>query len=88
MLGKYKTLVVKMTDDIVSSATIHTNYELLRGVTIVTGLKCVLLMLEIVQSLSKLVQNREIFICDFVLAMRFCQFEIYTMYVDREKQYF
>jgi len=47
MLGKYKTLVVEMIDDIVSSATIHTNYELLRGVKIVMGSKCVLLMLEV-----------------------------------------
>jgi len=59
MLGEYKTLVVKMTDDVVNSATIHTNYELLRGVKIVMGLRCVLLMLEVVQSLSKLAQNKE-----------------------------
>jgi hypothetical protein len=87
MLGEYKTLVVKMIDDVVSSATIHTNYELLCGVKIVMGLRCVLLMLEVMQSLSKVARNKEIFICDFVLAVRFCQFEIYTMYVDLEKQY-
>ncbi len=76
-----------MTDDVVINASIHTKYELLCGVKIVMGLRCVLPMLEAMQRLTKLAQNKEIFICDFVLAMKFCQFEIYTMYVDLEKQH-
>ncbi len=43
-------------------------------------------MLEKVQSLKKLVQNKDTFICDFVLDVKFCLFEIYTMYVDLQKQ--
>ncbi len=39
------------------------------------------------QRLSKLAQNKNTFICDFVLATKFCQFKMYTMYVDLEKQY-
>ncbi len=85
MLGEYKTLVVKMTNDVVSNAVVHTNYELLCGVKIVMGLRCVLPMLEAMQHLSKLTQNKEVFICDFVLVVKFCQFEIYTMYVNLEK---
>jgi hypothetical protein len=37
-------------------------YELLCDVEIVMGLTCVLLMLEVVQSLSKFVQNKDTFI--------------------------
>jgi hypothetical protein len=32
MLGEYKTLVVKMTNDVVSYAAININYELFCGV--------------------------------------------------------
>ncbi len=32
MFGGYKTLVMKMTDDVVNYATININYELLCGV--------------------------------------------------------
>jgi hypothetical protein len=46
----------------------------------------VLLMLEVMQSLKKLAQNKDIFICDFVSAVKLCSFEICNMYVDLEKQ--
>jgi hypothetical protein len=72
MLEEYKTLMVKMTDDVVSNAVVNTNYELLCGVKIVMGLKCMLPMLEVVQSLSKLGQNKDIFICHFVFVVKFC----------------
>jgi len=48
MVKEYKTLVVKMNDDVVSNAIINTNYELLFDVEIVMGLTCVLPMLEVV----------------------------------------
>jgi len=72
MLEEYKTLVVKMTNDVVSNAVANTNYELLCGVKIVMGLKCVLPMLEVVQSLNILAQNKDIFICHFVFVVNFC----------------
>jgi hypothetical protein len=85
MIGEYKTLVVKMSDDVASNATININYELLCDVEAIMGLTCVLLMLETMHSLSKLAQNKDFFICDFVSIVKLCQFEIYTMYVDLEK---
>jgi hypothetical protein len=51
------------------------------------GLTCVFAMLEVVQSLSKLVQNGNCFICDFVAAMEFIQVDFYNLYVDL-KQHF
>jgi hypothetical protein len=41
-------------------------YKLLCDVEIVMGLTCVLPMLEVVQSLNKFAQNRDIFLWDFV----------------------
>jgi hypothetical protein len=46
MVEKYKPLVVKMSDDAISNATINTNYELLCDVETIMGLTCVLPMLE------------------------------------------
>jgi hypothetical protein len=41
------------------------------------GLTCVLLMLEAVQSLNKLIQNKDTFIFYFVVAIKSCQVDIY-----------
>jgi hypothetical protein len=40
--------------------------------------------LEAVQSLIKLVQNRECFICDVVVMVKLIQVDIYNFYVDLE----
>ncbi len=87
MFGKYKTLMGKMSDDVANNAVTNTNYELLCDVETIMGLTCVLLMLEAMQNLNKLAQNKDTFICDFVSAVMLCQFEIYTIYVNLEKQY-
>jgi hypothetical protein len=54
VLAEYKNLVVKMGDDMAENAFAKNNYELLCDCNIVLGLICVLPMLEVVQSLSKL----------------------------------
>lgn len=45
-------------------------------VEIVLGLTCVLHMLEVVQSLNKLAQNEEYFICDFVEIVKLIQVDL------------
>jgi hypothetical protein len=45
------------------------------------GLICVLPMLEVVHNLNKLAQNKDKFICDYVVATKLCQAYLYTMYV-------
>jgi hypothetical protein len=64
-----------------------TNYEMLYDVETMMGLTCVFAMLEVVQSLSKLIQNGNYFICDFVVAMKFIQVDFNNLYVDL-KQHF
>jgi hypothetical protein len=53
-LFKHKSLVVKMSENSMGNAPTKTNYELLYDFDIVLGLTCVLPMLELVQSLSKM----------------------------------
>lgn len=55
---------------------------------IVLGLNCVLPMLETVQSLNKLTQNEECFICDFVEVVKLVQVDLYTLYVDPKRHFF
>jgi hypothetical protein len=72
MFREYKTLVVKMSDDVANNVTININYELLCDVETVMGLTCVLPVLEAMKSLSELTQNMDIFICDFVSTVKLC----------------
>jgi hypothetical protein len=69
------------------NSVVATNYELLCDVETMMGLTCVFAMLEVVQSLSELVQNKNCFIYDFVAAMKFIQVDLYNLYVDL-KQHF
>jgi hypothetical protein len=56
-----------MNDNVAIVFNARTIYELLCNVEIVMGLTFVLPMLEAIQSMSKLVQNRDTFICDYVI---------------------
>jgi len=51
------------------------------------GLTYMIPMLEIVQSLSNFAQNQNIFICDFVIAMKECERKLYQMYCDKQTMY-
>jgi hypothetical protein len=43
--------------------------------------------LECINSLIKFAQGRNVFICDFVVALATCQRQLYKMYIDTEKAY-
>ncbi len=61
-----------MNDNVAKVFSVRTYYELLCKVEIVMGLTCVLPMLETIQSLSKLAQYKDTFICDYVATMKLC----------------
>jgi hypothetical protein len=44
-------------------------------------------MLEIAQSLSNFAQNQNIFVFDFVVAMKACERKLYQMYCDKQTMY-
>ncbi len=84
---EYKFIVMKMFEDLPTNLVAATNYELLYDVETMMGLTCVLPMLEAVESLNKLAQNRDLFTCDFMAAMKLIQVDIYTFYVDLERHF-
>jgi hypothetical protein len=61
-----------MNDDVAKILNARTNYELLCNVEIAMGLICVLPMLEAIQRLSNLAQNKDTFICDYFVAVKLC----------------
>jgi hypothetical protein len=93
MLAPFKRLVfeykyvMKMFKDLLINHVATTNYELFCDVETVMGLTCVLPMLEVVQSLSKVAQNKNYFICDFVVAMKLTRVDLYNLYVDLKSHF-
>jgi hypothetical protein len=51
------------------------------------GINTCVTKLEAVQSLIKFAQNRECFICDFVVEVKLIQVDIYNFYVDLERHF-
>ncbi len=84
LIFEYKFVVMKMLEDLPTNHVVATNYELFCDVEIVMGLTCEWLMLEGMQSLSKIVQNKNYFICDFVVVVKLIQVDLYNLYVDLE----
>jgi len=73
VLFEFKALIVKMANDMTTNAIAKNTYEVFYNYEIVLGLTCVSPMLEVVHSLSKLVQGKDTFVCDFVALSIFCQ---------------
>jgi hypothetical protein len=88
LVFEYKSVVMKMFEDLLINHVAATNYELFCDVETMMGLTCVLPMLEVVQSLSKVVQNKDCFICVCVVAMKLTQVDIYNLYVDLKSHFF
>ncbi len=62
LVSEYKFIVMKMSKDFPTNHVLTTNYELFCNVEKVMGLICVLFMLKAMQSLNKLIQNKNCFI--------------------------
>ncbi len=87
LVFEYKSVVTKMYEDLPTNHVVTNNYELLCDVETIMRLTCVLPMLEVVQNLNKLVQNKVCFICDFVVVMKLTQVDLYNLYVDLEHHF-
>jgi len=86
VLEEFKTLSVKMAEDVVNEYAIA-NYELLCDIETIMGLTYLLHMLEALQGLSKYAQNKKTFICDFVGSVKLCQVDLHNMYCNEKKKY-
>jgi hypothetical protein len=70
ILVEYKTLVVKMHDDLHIVVVTKTNLQYICDIEVVMGLTCIMPLLELVHALIKFVQDHDTFVCDFVIVVK------------------
>jgi hypothetical protein len=58
------------------------NYEYLRDLQILVGFACILTLLELVHSLIKFAQMKNVFMCNLVVVFKVCQGDVCNMYCD------
>ncbi len=79
---KYKTLIAKMVVDNDFVESIKAHLLNLCDINIIPNLPCILPMLDYVNGLMKFVQNRDVFMCDYITTLKHCQEELYKMYIN------
>jgi hypothetical protein len=79
VLQEYKTFVAKKANDNLGNATTKNNYELLCDCDTILGLTYVLPMMKAMQSLSKMAQDKDTFVCDLVSSIILCTSELYLV---------
>jgi hypothetical protein len=62
-----------MVEDSPSIMFAKVNFELLYDVNLIIFLSCLLPMLEIVHALIKFAQKKDVFVCDYVVAINIYQ---------------
>ena len=99
VMGDYKTLIVKMCEDAAikepaltskhaaSKESVRLNCDLFCDIGTLLALPCVLPLLECVNDLMKFTQSMDVFILDYVAAIKICQADLYMMYVDPESSF-
>jgi hypothetical protein len=94
VMSEYRTLIQKMQEDSKDATTPHasrelakTNFSLLVDVSVPIALTCFLPLLETVHYLVKFSQQRDIFICDYLGAVKVCQGQLYTLYSDPQTSF-
>jgi hypothetical protein len=87
LMSEYKALVLKMHLDSSSLATAKANLNLLSEIELLLGLACILPMLEALNYLIKFSQQSTCFVCDMVAAVKLCQADLYSWYVDSDTAY-
>jgi hypothetical protein len=88
MLNEYKSFVIRMFDDLATNLVVATNYEPLCDVKILMGLTYIYVAnVGGNTSLRKLAQNKECFICDFVIMLKPIQAHLYILYVNPKLQF-
>ena len=63
------------------------NCDFLCDVATLLALPCVLSLLECMNELMKFAQSKDVFISDYILTVKICQVDLYTMYMDPETSF-
>jgi hypothetical protein len=87
VMNEYRTLVVKMLEDQDDVETAKASFHHLIDVQIVISLSCLISMLKCLHSLIQLGQKRDIFICDYLSALKRCQAKITVYYIDEKSRF-
>jgi hypothetical protein len=66
------SLLAKMVEYSPSIMSIKVNFEVFCDVNLFIYLSCLLPMLEIVHALIKFAQKKDVFVCDYVVAIKIC----------------
>jgi hypothetical protein len=82
VMTEYRTLVLKLYEDKAIVTQAMKPCEHLLNVQILIGLSCLLPMLKSLHSLMQFAQKRNVFISDYLAAVKECQAEITSFYVD------
>ncbi len=87
MLVEYKSVVVKMNENLRMIKTTRPIFEFLCDAKVVLSFMCIMPMLEVVHDLIKFAQNHDTFVCDFVKARMMCCANLHALYYDQKKKY-
>jgi hypothetical protein len=82
VLAQYKSLVVKMHSNYEKSKSAHDNFELLCELDLIMSMPCVMPILEVVHSLIKYAQHRDVFIMDFLDVINLVKTKLFHFYID------
>ncbi len=82
VFAKYKSLVVKMKDDLGMIEVARPTLEFSSDAKVVLGFMCIMPMLEVVHDLIKFAQKSDTFVCDFVGVMKMLCAHLHTLYYD------
>jgi hypothetical protein len=97
VLGEYKTLIAKMCEDAVvkdpepkakeAKEKAKCDLNLLYDVGNLLALPCILPLLESIDSLMRFAQSRDVFVSDYIAAVKICQAKLYQFYCDPETSF-
>ncbi len=77
--SKFHPFIVKIHDESAKSNLARNNLSSMFNVEVILGLPCILPMLECVHALIKVAKGRDVFVCDFMEAMKMAQQEFYKL---------
>jgi hypothetical protein len=82
VVAKYKTLIAKVSKDQIENEATRSNLQKLLDLELILGLHCILPLFELVHTLIKNIQGKDIYICDFVEAIKMRRVKLYEPYID------
>ncbi len=87
VLFEYRTLFMKMALDALTIASAKSNLCLLTNVKSLLGFNAIITLLEVVHSLIKFSQLRDVFVGDFIATMKICERDVYQMHCDNQSYF-